>query len=75
MVCWSVARLICFAPAGQHLYFLCIDITIRSLSMFEITSFLPSSLAAQAGLCQTWSENPKTSFSCEDRFSCNEAHK
>ena len=28
----------------------------------EISSFYPSSEAAQTGLCQTWSETPKTGF-------------
>ena len=28
----------------------------------EISSFWPASLTVQVGLCQTWSETPKTGF-------------
>ena len=45
--------------ADQHL----MDSTIPLLFKSEISSFWPSSVGAQAGLCQTWSETPKTGFS------------
>ena len=45
----------------QRLYFRYTDSTI-SLLKSEISSFLSFSVAAQAGLCQTWSETPKASF-------------
>ena len=38
------------------------DSTIPLFLKSEISSFYPSSVAAQAGLCQTWSETPKTGF-------------
>ena len=46
--------------ADQRLCFHYIDSTIPHLSKSEISSLLPSSFAAQPGLCQTWSETPKT---------------
>ena len=48
--------------AGQRLCFRYTDSTIVLLLTSEITSFYPSSVAAQAGLCQTWSETPKSGF-------------
>ena len=38
------------------------DSTIPLLHKFKISSFLPSSIAAQTGLCHTWSETLKTAF-------------
>ena len=37
-------------------------ITAWIVSIFEILSLFPASLAAQAGLCLTWSQAPKTGF-------------
>ena len=42
--------------ADQRLCFRYIDSTINLLSKSEISSFWPSSVAVQPGLCQTWSE-------------------
>ena len=38
------------------------DSTIYLLLKSEISRFYPASVAAQAGLCWTWSETPKTGF-------------
>ena len=38
------------------------DSTIPLLLKSEISSFQPSSVAVQPGLCRTWSETPKTGF-------------
>ena len=46
----------------QRFCFRYMDSTIPRLFKSEISSFYPSSVAAQAGLCQTWSETPKTGF-------------
>ena len=43
--------------ADQHLCFRYLDSTISLLRKSEISNFKPSSVAAQAGLCQPWSEN------------------
>ena len=48
--------------ADQRLCFYYIDSTILLLPKSEISSFLPSSVAVQHGLCRTWSETPKTGF-------------
>ena len=48
--------------ADQCLCFCYTDSTIPLLPKYEITSFLPSSVAVQPGLCRTWSETPKTVF-------------
>ena len=42
--------------ADQRLCFLYSDSTIPLLLKSEISSFKPTSIAVQAGLCQTWSE-------------------
>ena len=55
--------------ADQRLCFRYTDSTLPLLPKSEISSIQPSSVAVQSGLCQTWSETPKT----EDRFSHNEA--
>ena len=44
-----------------------LDSLIPLLSISEISTFYLASVAAQAGLCLTWSKNP------EDRFSRDEA--
>ena len=54
--------------ADQRLRFRYTDSTIPLLPKSEISSLYLSSVAAQPGLCPTWSETP------EDRFSHNEAH-
>ena len=46
--------------ADQRLCFRYTDSTIPLLSKSEISSLYPSSVAAQPGLCGTWSETPKT---------------
>ena len=48
--------------ADRHLCFCYTDSTISLLLKSEISSFYASSVAEQAGLCQTWSETPKTGF-------------
>ena len=48
--------------ADQHLCFRYTDSTIPLPLKSEISSFYPSSVAAHAGSCRTWSETPKTSF-------------
>ena len=48
--------------ADQRLCFRYTDSTIPLLSKSEISSLLSSSMAVQTGLCQTWSETPKTGF-------------
>ena len=40
----------------QHLCFRYTDSTMVLLLKSKISSFLPSSVLAQAGLCQTWSD-------------------
>ena len=48
--------------ADQRLCFRYIDSTIPLLPKYEISSFWPSCVVLQPGLCQTWSESPKTGF-------------
>ena len=48
--------------ADPRLYFRYMDSTIPLLSKSEIPMLLPSSVTVQTGLCQTWSETPKTGF-------------
>ena len=48
--------------ADQRLCFRYTDSTISLLLKSEISSFLLFSELVQAGLCQTWSETPKTCF-------------
>ena len=48
--------------ADQRLCFRYIASTILLLPKYEISSFWISSMAAQPGLCETWSESPKTGF-------------
>ena len=56
------------AQPDQRLCFRCLDGIIPLVSISEISSLYLASVAAQAGLSVTWSENP------EDRFSRDEAH-
>ena len=51
-----------YRTADQRFCFCYIDSTIPLLPKSEISSFLPSSVAVQPGLCRTWSETPKTGF-------------
>ena len=48
--------------ADQRLCFRYTDSTIPLLPKYEISSFQPSSVTAQPGLCRTKSETPKTGF-------------
>ena len=48
--------------ADQRLCFRYTDSTISLLPQYEISSLQPSSVAAQPGLCRTWSETSKTGF-------------
>ena len=48
--------------ADQRLCFRYTDSKILLLSKSEISSLKASSVAVQPGLCQTWSETPKTGF-------------
>ena len=48
--------------ADQRLCFRYIASTIPLLPKYKISSFWPSSVAVQQGLCETWSETPKTGF-------------
>ena len=54
--------------ADQRLCFRYADSSISLLSKSKISSVLPLSVAAQAGLCQTWSEIPKTAAHLGDNF-------
>ena len=49
--------------ADQRLCFRFIDSTIPLLSISEISSFYPSSVAVQPGLCRIWSETRALVFS------------
>ena len=48
--------------ADQRLFFCYTDSAIPLLPEYEISSFKPSCVVVQPGLCQTWSETPKTGF-------------
>ena len=48
--------------ADQRLCFRYIESTIPLLSKSEISSLYSSSMVVQPGLCQTWSQTPKTGF-------------
>ena len=48
--------------ADQRLCFRYIASTIPLLPKFKISNFWISSVAVQPGLCETWSETPKTGF-------------
>ena len=51
-----------YRQADQRLCFGYTDSTIPLLRISEISSFLPSSVVVQPGLCRTWSKFPKTGF-------------
>ena len=48
--------------ADQRLCFRYIDSPIPLLPTTEISNLLPSSVAVQPALCQTWSKTSKTGF-------------
>ena len=48
--------------ADQHLCFRYSDSTISLLPKSKISSFKPSSVLVQLGLCQSWTDTLKTSF-------------
>ena len=48
--------------ADQRLCFRYIASTIPLLPKYKISSLYPSSVTAQPGSVQTWSDTPKTSF-------------
>ena len=48
--------------ADQCLCVRYMDSTIPLLPKSEISSFYPSCVAVQTGLCRTWSETPKIGF-------------
>ena len=48
--------------ADQRHCFHFIDNTIPLPPVYKISSLQPSSVGLQPGLCQTWSETPKTGF-------------
>ena len=51
-----------FCEADQRLCFRYMDSTIPLVLKSEISSLQPPYVAAQADLCETWSETPKTGF-------------
>ena len=55
-------RLCSNCAADQRLCFRYTDSTIHLLHKAEISSLYQSSMVVQPGLCQTWSEIPKTGF-------------
>ena len=57
-----------YCEADQRLCLRYTDSTIPLLLKSKISSFKPFSVAVQTDLCRTWSETPKT------RFSCSAAH-
>ena len=58
--------------ADQRLCFRYSDSIIPLLPKSEISSFLPSCVVVQPGLCRTWSETPRTGFS--ERGSIKDSH-
>ena len=52
----------------QRLCFRYSDSTMPLLLKSKISSFFTFSVAVQTGLCLTWSETPKTGFSCRGSF-------
>ena len=54
--------------ADQRLCFHYTDSTIPLLLKSKTSPFYPSSIAAQADLCQAYSESPKSVFSCRGSF-------
>ena len=58
----DVVQLRSNCEADQCLCFRYTDSTISLPLKSEISGFYPYSVVAQAGLCRTWSEIPKTGF-------------
>ena len=58
------------STADQHLCFRCIDSTIPLLSKSKISSVYPSVVAAQPGLCQTWTSQKSCVQVSHNRFNC-----
>ena len=54
--------------ADQHLCFRYMDSTLPVLHKSKISSFLPSSVTVQPGLCQTWSKPKLFAFSPTGSF-------
>ena len=54
--------------ADQRLCFRYLDSTIPLLAKSKISSFWPSPVAVQPGLCQTWSESTLLVFLCRGSF-------
>ena len=54
--------------ADQRLCFRCKDSTIPLLPKSEISNLWPSSVAAQPGLCWTWSETRRPVFWCHGSY-------
>ena len=55
-------QLCSYCTADQHLCFCYPDSTIPPLVIPKMLRFQHHSVAAQPGLCKTWSETPKTGF-------------
>ena len=51
-----------FAQSDRHFVVRCLDSTIPLLFKFKISRIYLASVAAQTGLCLTWSQTPKTCF-------------
>ena len=51
---------LCFRYKDSTISLLCRGIPL--LPKYEVSSLWPSPVAIQPGLCQTWSETPKTGF-------------
>ena len=56
-------RSACSSTQSDHAFIVrCLDSIIPLVSISEISRFYLASVAAQAGLCLTWSQTPKTDF-------------
>ena len=55
-------QLFSYCTADQHFCFRYSDSAIPLLVKSGNSSFYPTSMTAQTGLCQTWSETPKIGF-------------
>ena len=51
-----------YEPRHEKTGFAAVNSTISLLPKSEISSFQPSSVLVQLGLCQTWLKTPKTGF-------------
>ena len=65
-------QLLSNCEADQGLCFRYTDSTIPLSLKSEISSFYPSSVAAQAASCRTWLETPKTAFLASRLILCTE---